>query len=135
MTDTNWAPSRIWLQRGVGEEGSHTWCEDSIDDCEQAEYVRVDSAEPVEMALCSTEQVFLKPNQLYRFYVKEGCAECAHIADPTTAPPPASTNRLTAEITMICNRYLVKQGNDFELGGDMCAREVLRAIIAATEGK
>jgi hypothetical protein len=38
----DWVPNRIWLQRGVGEGGSHTWCEDSIDDCEQAEYVRVD---------------------------------------------------------------------------------------------
>lgn len=43
MSEQNWAPSRIWLQRGVGEEGSHTWCEDSIDECEQAEYGRVDA--------------------------------------------------------------------------------------------
>jgi len=61
------------------------------------------AGEPVEMALCSTEQVFLKPNQLYRFYVKEGCAECARVADPTSAPPPASTNRRTDEpSTGIC---------------------------------
>lgn len=44
----DWAPERLYLQRGVGEGGSHTWCEDSIDkdsigeDVEQAEYVRVD---------------------------------------------------------------------------------------------
>jgi hypothetical protein len=37
----SWAPERIWLQRGIGEQGSHTWCEDSIDDCEQAEYMRI----------------------------------------------------------------------------------------------
>jgi len=37
----DWAPRRIWLQRGVGECGSHTWCEDSQEECEQAEYVRV----------------------------------------------------------------------------------------------
>ncbi|MBC8741689.1 hypothetical protein F6X40_34575 [Paraburkholderia sp. UCT31] len=32
--------------------------------------------EPVEMALCGPSQVFLKPNQSYRFYVHEGCAAC-----------------------------------------------------------
>jgi hypothetical protein len=49
MSEKDWAPERIWLQRGVGEEGSHTWCEDSITEdsigepIEQAEYVRVDA--------------------------------------------------------------------------------------------
>jgi hypothetical protein len=48
--EATWAPDRIWLQRGVGEEGSHTWCEhqigeDSIgDSIEEAEYVRADAA-------------------------------------------------------------------------------------------
>ncbi|MDE1179442.1 hypothetical protein [Paraburkholderia sp.] len=36
-----WAPPRIWLQRGMGDDGSHTWCQDSIGDCEQAEYALV----------------------------------------------------------------------------------------------
>jgi hypothetical protein len=36
-----WAPYRIWLQRGMGDEGSHTWCTESIDDCDQVEYMRV----------------------------------------------------------------------------------------------
>lgn len=44
------------------------------------------AAEAVEMALCSTEQVFLKPNQLYRFYVKDGCEACARIANPPASP-------------------------------------------------
>ena len=43
MTDTTWAPPRIFLQREMGEQGSHTWCEDSINECEQVEYVRVDA--------------------------------------------------------------------------------------------
>jgi hypothetical protein len=48
--EATWAPERIWLQRGIGEEGSHTWCEhqigeDSIGEAiEEAEYVRVDAA-------------------------------------------------------------------------------------------
>jgi hypothetical protein len=48
MSSDNWAPERLLLQRGVGEEGSHTWCEDSItedsigDPIERAEYVRTD---------------------------------------------------------------------------------------------
>jgi hypothetical protein len=48
--EASWAPERIWLQRGVGEEGSHTWCEhqigeDSIGDAiEEAGYVRVYAA-------------------------------------------------------------------------------------------
>lgn len=48
---SDWAPNRIWLQRGVGEEGSHTWCEDQIgedslgDEIEEAEYVRADHAD------------------------------------------------------------------------------------------
>jgi hypothetical protein len=37
----DWAPQRIWLQRNVGGEGCHTWCEDSQDHEEQAEYIRV----------------------------------------------------------------------------------------------
>jgi hypothetical protein len=42
----DWAPERIWLQRGIGEGGSHTWCEhrvesDSIGEpLEEVEYVR-----------------------------------------------------------------------------------------------
>jgi hypothetical protein len=44
---SDWAPDRIWLQRGVGDDGSHTWCENSIgDDLEEAEYVRVAAARP-----------------------------------------------------------------------------------------
>lgn len=39
-----------------------------------------EAARVVEMALCTAEQVFLKPNQLYRFYVKEGCDKCARLA-------------------------------------------------------
>lgn len=57
MSNDNWAPDRIWLQRGVGEEGSHTWCEDSItedsigDPIEQAEYVRVDVSDAALVSL------------------------------------------------------------------------------------
>ncbi len=40
-----WAPKRIWLQRGVGEVGSHTWCEDSQEpEHEEASYIREDFA-------------------------------------------------------------------------------------------
>lgn len=40
-----WAPKRIWLQRGVGEGGSHTWCEDSQEpEHEEASYIREDFA-------------------------------------------------------------------------------------------
>lgn len=42
----DWAPARIWLQRGVGDDGSHTWCSDSQGEHEQAEYVRVDVQAP-----------------------------------------------------------------------------------------
>lgn len=45
-TKQAWAPDRIWLQRGVGDDGSHTWCSDSQDEHEQAEYVRVDVQAP-----------------------------------------------------------------------------------------
>jgi hypothetical protein len=34
----------------------------------------------VNMALCSTEHVFLKPNQLYRFYQHPTCKRCAMLA-------------------------------------------------------
>lgn len=38
-----WAPKRIWLQRGVGEGGSHTWCEDSqAPEHQEASYIRED---------------------------------------------------------------------------------------------
>jgi hypothetical protein len=102
MSGKNWAPARIWLQREQGDHGSHTWCEDSVGDgdiIEEAEYVRVDAA--VQMALCSTEQVFLKPNQLYRFYVKDGCPECARIADPVDTPasqPKALTDTMLEKL-------------------------------------
>lgn len=38
-----WAPDRIWLQRGQGEDGTHTWHSDSLGDgdVQEAEYVRV----------------------------------------------------------------------------------------------
>jgi hypothetical protein len=42
---SDWAPERIWLQREMGEQGSHTWCEDEQGgDIEEAEYVRADAA-------------------------------------------------------------------------------------------
>lgn len=70
MSDSNWAPARIWLQRGVGEEGSHTWCEDSItedsigDPIEQAEYVRTD---------CVTVKVSVTDETLVAlFYAAQG---------------------------------------------------------------
>jgi hypothetical protein len=34
----------------------------------------------IEMALCETQILFLRPNQLYRFVVIPGCAECARLA-------------------------------------------------------
>lgn len=34
----------------------------------------------VNMALCSTQHVFLKPNQLYRFYQHPTCQQCAKLA-------------------------------------------------------
>jgi hypothetical protein len=44
--ETNWAPERIYLQREQGEQGSHTWCEDSVGDdmIEEVAYVRADAA-------------------------------------------------------------------------------------------
>lgn len=53
MSDKDWAPKRIWLQRGIGEEGSHTWCDDRIgtdsigDELDEAEYVLVEAPENV----------------------------------------------------------------------------------------
>lgn len=47
MKDKNWAPDRIWLQRDIGDNGSHTWCDSSIgDDIEEVEYVLADSPTP-----------------------------------------------------------------------------------------
>jgi hypothetical protein len=41
----DWAPERVWLQRGMGEEGSHTWCADRQGgDIEEVEYIRLDQA-------------------------------------------------------------------------------------------
>jgi hypothetical protein len=87
----------------------------------------IHEAAPVEMALCSTEQVFLKPNQLYRFYVKDGCKACARIADPSAH---------TTEATM------TEQNRVIETRLAMCAAkhpEILEApmtdAIAPTEGE
>lgn len=33
-----------------------------------------------EMGLCEVGHIFLKPNQLYRFVVIEGCKKCAALA-------------------------------------------------------
>jgi hypothetical protein len=55
-TKQEWAPARIWLQRGVGDDGSHTWCSDSQDEHEQAEYVRVDVKAPAVEALARDER-------------------------------------------------------------------------------
>jgi hypothetical protein len=77
--------------------------------CNPLKYPRifVDSAipgDPIEMALCSTEQVFLKPNQLYRFYVKESCAECSRIADPVAALVTSSSEAIgwTTQFDLDC---------------------------------
>jgi hypothetical protein len=77
--------------------------------CNPLKYPRifVDSAipgDPIEMALCSTEQVFLKPNQLYRFYVKESCAECSRIADPVAALVASSSEAIgwTTQFDLDC---------------------------------
>ncbi|MCW0014619.1 hypothetical protein, partial [Burkholderia pseudomallei] len=46
--DSAWAPDRIWLQRGIGDEGTHTWSSHSVDeDCDESEYVRADRAQVV----------------------------------------------------------------------------------------
>lgn len=56
-TKQEWAPARIWLQRGVGDDGSHTWCSDSQGEHEQAEYVRVDVQAPAVEAGARDESV------------------------------------------------------------------------------
>jgi len=35
----------------------------------------------VELALCETEMVILKPDQLYRFVVVPGCERCAKLQE------------------------------------------------------
>jgi len=44
----SWAPRMIYLQEGEGENGSHTWCEDSqkdeIEIYSEAKYIRSDLA-------------------------------------------------------------------------------------------
>lgn len=45
MSDSNWAPDRVWLQKDFCVDGGHTWCDHPIhddDSIENAEYVRVD---------------------------------------------------------------------------------------------
>lgn len=38
----DWAPARIWLQRGAGPIGVHTWADHRVnEECDEAEYVRV----------------------------------------------------------------------------------------------
>ena len=38
-----WAPRRIWLQRGAGEEGTHTWCDHEVNEGhDEVAYVRED---------------------------------------------------------------------------------------------
>jgi len=39
-------------------------------------------AEVYSMALCNTEQVCLRPYQLYRFYVVPSCKRCKELASP-----------------------------------------------------
>ena len=34
-----------------------------------------------EMALCEVEHLFLRPDQLYRFVVMEGCDRCKKLAE------------------------------------------------------
>lgn len=45
---------------------------------------------PVEMYLCETERLFLKPNQLYRFVVHPTCERCDEISKLTDAARPVS---------------------------------------------
>lgn len=93
MTTEQWAPARIWLQREQGDHGSHTWCEDSVGDgdmIEEAEYVRVDAVPEPVAVIGSTFQLL---------YCREKWSEGLEVGMPLyTAPPPASTNRLTDDL-------------------------------------
>ena len=40
MTDKEWAPKVIYLQREAGEGGTHTWADHEAGEYEQAEYIR-----------------------------------------------------------------------------------------------
>jgi hypothetical protein len=61
MTD-KWAPERIYLRRGMGDEGSHTWSAESTgDEVEEVEYVRADDTtalvDSIAKTLMSDEKV------------------------------------------------------------------------------
>lgn len=43
--------------------------------------------------------------------------------------PGVQRSKLAAEVTAVCNSYLIKQGDDFQLGADKCARDVLGTIL------
>lgn len=42
--------------------------------------------EPLELRLCETGHLFLKPNQLYRFTVDPDCKECVRMAEIARTP-------------------------------------------------
>lgn len=78
--EATWAPERIWLQRGIGEEGSHTWCEhqigeDSIGEAiEEAEYVRVDAAPLAnEAGKPAAQQTLSDGAQFFACYLIDNC--------------------------------------------------------------
>ena len=59
------------------------------------------SAEPqvVEMRLCESERLFLKPDQLYRFTVADNCQRCKEIAE-ATLPEQGWNDRLDDKVVV-----------------------------------
>lgn len=91
----DWAPERIWLQRGMGDEGSHTWCENPIgevrtdgDDIEEVEYVRAispfeDDGVAPEDRNCDVLDVINKLDKIMRdqaFPIEQRIHDLEHVA-------------------------------------------------------
>ncbi|HEX8894420.1 MAG TPA: hypothetical protein VF783_13910 [Terriglobales bacterium] len=137
--DQHWAPARIWLQQGYGDEGTHTWCSHPTgEDLEEAEYVRVDPS-PLCGKHCQNGYKDICHAAKYDGVV---CAddECDIDSGIRSVPPPASTNKLTDEQIDRALAEWFDPANDPRDLEDLEARFRARfraalAIIAATEAK
>ncbi|MFA5760072.1 MAG: hypothetical protein WC942_12085 [Clostridia bacterium] len=68
-----------------------------------------------ELALCESRRVVLYPNQLYRFVVVSGCAECERLAALCT--PPTKDNQISHlqnEVAILQQEHSAKLAEVFE---------------------
>jgi len=126
MKDEQWAPDRIWLQRGVGDYDTHTWHTDSLDDSEieEVKYVRAAlvtveaSAEPVAkitaadeygpMLEWSTHWVELIGKSLYTYPASEtdnwqAALVTTEAGEEATKPKTITDERMRACYRQYCN--------------------------------